>query len=56
VTEQQKQALAYLTSVCSDYSATMPPSVRGPFVRETQAAINILAAEPEAPPTSPTPG
>jgi hypothetical protein len=48
VTDQQKQALQYLAAVASDYAATLPPSVRGPFVREAQAAIRMLESEPSA--------
>ena len=46
MTDAQKQALQYLAAVASDYANTLPPSVRGPFVRECQAAIKAL--EPEA--------
>ncbi len=47
MTEQQKQALAYLAQVASDYAGTLPASVRGPMVRECQAAIKALEGEPE---------
>jgi hypothetical protein len=46
VTEAQKQALQYLAQAVSDYANTLPPSVRGPFVRECQAAIKVLEADP----------
>jgi hypothetical protein len=46
MTEQQKQALAYIAQALTDYSATLPPSVRGPFLRESQAAIKALEATP----------
>lgn len=46
MTDDQKQALQYLAQVASDHAATLAPSVRGPFVRECQAAIKALEAEP----------
>jgi hypothetical protein len=46
VTDDQKQALQYLAQVASDYANTLPVSVRGPMVRECQAAIKALEAEP----------
>ena len=36
-----------LAAVASDYANTLPISVRGPMVRECQAAIKALEAEPE---------
>ena len=41
------QALNYLATALNDYAQTLAPSVRGPFLREAQAAIKAL--EPEAP-------
>ncbi len=52
--DQQKQALQYLATACSDYANSLPPSVKGPFVRECQQAIKILegsASEPGEPDT-----
>ncbi len=46
MTDAQKQALQYLAQVASDYANTLPASVRGPMVRECQAAIKALEAEP----------
>ena len=43
-TDPRKQALAYVTQALNEYAATLPPSVRGPFVREAQAAIKVLEA------------
>ena len=40
--EEQNKALQYLAAVASDYANTLPPSVRGPFVREAQTAIKAL--------------
>ena len=42
MTDQQKQALQYLATAVSDYANTMPPSVKGPFVRECQAALGSI--------------
>lgn len=49
MTPRQKQALQYLATACSDHANTLPPSIRGPFVRECQEAIKRLEAEPGAP-------
>ena len=49
MTDAQKQALQYLAAACSDYANSLPPSVRGPFIRECQAAIKALEPEAEAP-------
>jgi hypothetical protein len=46
VTDDQKQALQYLAQVASDYANTLPASVRGPMIRECQAAIKTLESEP----------
>jgi len=46
VTDAQKQALQYLAQVASDYVATLAPSAKGPTIRECQAAIKALEAEP----------
>jgi hypothetical protein len=40
--DPRKQALAYVTQALNEYAATLPPSVRGPFIREAQAAIKAL--------------
>lgn len=48
MTEQQTSALNYLAQAISDYAATLPPSIRGPFVRECEAAIKILRDSVEA--------
>jgi hypothetical protein len=47
--DQQKQALQYLAAACSDYANSLPPSVKGPFIRECQAAIKILEGSPSEP-------
>ena len=39
-------ALQYVAAALNDYAQTLAPSVRGPFLREAQAAIKAL--EPEA--------
>jgi hypothetical protein len=44
MTKAGQSQLAYLARVCEDFSATLAPSVRGPFIREAQTAINDLAA------------
>lgn len=50
MTEQQTAAINYLAQVAADHAATLAPSVRGPFVRECEAAIKILREQPaEAP-------
>lgn len=46
MTDAQKQALQYLAQVASDHANTLAPSVKGPFIRECQAAIKALEAEP----------
>lgn len=46
MTEQQKQALAYIAQALTDYANTLPPSVKGPFLREAQAAMKLLEDEP----------
>ena len=47
--EAQKQAINYLAQVAADHAATLAPSVRGPFVRECQAALKEFdAVEPPA--------
>lgn len=35
-------ALQYVTQALTDYSNTLAPSVRGPFLRESQAALDAL--------------
>lgn len=35
-------ALQYVAQALNDYSATLAPSVRGPFLRESQAALDAL--------------
>ena len=42
--DTQKLALQYLSAICNDYGATMPPSVRGPVMRECQTALAAIAA------------
>lgn len=49
MTEQQNQALQYIAAALSDYANTLPPSVKGPFLREAQAAIKALEGEPKNP-------
>ena len=46
LTPEQTKAMEYLAAAANDYAATLPPSVRGPFIREAQAAIKILEGEP----------
>ena len=48
MTDAQNQALQYLAAACSDYANTLPPSVKGPFIRECQEAIKALEAPAEA--------
>jgi hypothetical protein len=45
--DPRAQALQYIATALNDYSQTLAPSVRGPFLREAQAAIKAL--EPEKP-------
>ena len=45
MTDAQKQALQYLAQVASDYANTLPPSVKGPMIRERQEAIKALETE-----------
>ena len=40
--DTQKLALQYLSAICTDYGATMPPSVRGPVMRECQTALAAI--------------
>ena len=47
MTEQQKAAITYIAQALTDYANTLPPSVKGPFLREAQAAIKLLEGEPE---------
>jgi hypothetical protein len=35
-------ALQYVAQALNDYSNTLAPSVRGPFLRESQAALDAL--------------
>ena len=35
-------ALNYIATALNDYAQTLAPSVRGPFLREAQAAIKAL--------------
>lgn len=35
-------ALQYVAQALTDYSNTLAPSVRGPFLRESQAALDAL--------------
>ena len=44
--DPRAQALQYIATALNDYANTLAPSVRGPFLREAQAAIKAL--EPEA--------
>lgn len=46
--DQKTAALNYLAQVVADLAATLAPSVRGPFVRECEAAIKILREQPAA--------
>lgn len=39
---ERAAALQYVVQALNDYSATLAPSVRGPFLRESQAALDIL--------------
>ena len=39
-----KQALVYLQQALNDYANTLPPSVRGPFIKEADAAFMTLDA------------
>ena len=48
MSEEQKQALAYLAQVASDYIATLSLSVRGPVTRECQAAVKTLEEEKDS--------
>ncbi len=40
--DPKAQALQYIAQALNDYSTTLAPSVRGPFLREAQAAIKAL--------------
>jgi hypothetical protein len=42
MTDQQKNALQYVAAALSEYGNTLPPTVRGPFVREAQAALKEI--------------
>jgi hypothetical protein len=44
MTEQQKNALSYVTAALSEYAATLAPSVRGPFIREAGTALKEIEA------------
>ncbi len=46
--DPKAQALQYIAQALNDYSQTLPLSVRGPFLREAQAAIKALEPQPEA--------
>ena len=52
MTEAQKQALNYLAQVAADHAATLAPSVRGPFIRECQAALKALEATADEKPAA----
>lgn len=39
------QQIKYLTQVCSDFAATLPPSARGPFIQAAQQAIDAIKAK-----------
>jgi len=45
MTDQTQQALAFMQQVLNDYSATLAPSVRGPFVQAASQALQTLDTE-----------
>lgn len=44
--EDQKKALAYLAQALQELSATLPSTVRGPFIAECNRALDILDPKP----------
>lgn len=50
MTDEQKQALNYIATALNDFANTMAPSIKGPFLREAQAAIKALEDAPKADP------
>lgn len=46
-----QQALAFISQALTDFSNTMQPSVRGPFVRVADDAVRALAPQQPAPPS-----
>jgi hypothetical protein len=54
MTDKKKNALQYIAAALNEYGNTLPPTVRGPFIREAQAALKEVEAgltpSPEAQP------
>ena len=51
MTNQTKQALGFLQQALNDYSGTLAPSVRGPFIAEASKALQVIdtaLSEPDA--------
>jgi hypothetical protein len=42
LTDNQKNALQYVAAALNEYGNTLAPTVRGPFVREAQAALKEI--------------
>ena len=42
MTDAQKQALAFIQQALNDYSATLAPSVRGPFTQAASQALQTI--------------
>ncbi len=47
---EQQQALQYLATAVSDYANSLPPSIKGPFVRECQSALSVIESGLATPP------
>lgn len=46
--DPRQQALQYIAQALSDYADTLKPSVKGPFIREADAALKALTDPPKA--------
>jgi hypothetical protein len=55
MSKEHEQALTYVAQALNEYANTMQPTVRGPFLRECQAAIKVLESDPAPKPVSDTP-
>jgi hypothetical protein len=46
VTDDQTKALQFIAAAINDFAHTLPVSARASFIRDAQAAIKALEAEP----------
>lgn len=45
MTDQTKNAIAFVQQALTDFANTLAPSVKGPFIQNAQQALNHIDAE-----------